>query len=97
MYDSGPTQEELDAIGLCREDVEDTSVIEIWPENLLAFDVFNKMRSQWNVGMSGASSLNYASLPLAFKRCKVSKKQFDEVFDSIQIMESTALNKMHQK
>lgn len=97
MYDSGPTQEELDAIGLRREDVEDTSVTDIWPENLLAFEVFGKMRSQWNVGMSGASSLNYAALPLAFKRCKVGKKQFDDVFDAIQVMESAALSQMHKK
>ena len=96
MYDSGPTQAELDTIGLLREDVEDRSVLEIWPENALPFEVFKAMRSQWNSGMSGPTSLIYSSMPLAFKRCKVSDDDFDEVFDAVQIMEGEALRQMHK-
>jgi hypothetical protein len=40
MYDSGPSDEELKAFCLTREDVEDTSDFEIWPENWIPFLVF---------------------------------------------------------
>ena len=53
MYAPGPSEAELAAIGLKREDVEDTSIAEIWPENYLAFQIFTRCGTQWNSGMGG--------------------------------------------
>lgn len=97
MYERGPSDEELEAIGLCREDVVDTTPIEVWPENWLPLEVFRRMRTQWDCGMNGATGLRYPSIPLILKRVGVPKKQFAEVFDAVQILEYEALRCMAQK
>ena len=97
MYDSGPSDEELAAIGLHREDVEDNSNMEIWPENMLPFQVFNEVSSQWRTGMNGPTALDWN---IAFRMMDLMeikpKKQLD-VIRGIKVMERAALNQMHKK
>jgi hypothetical protein len=62
MYDSGPSDEELKAFCLTREDVEDTSDFEIWPENWMPFLVFSEVSTQWRVGAGGATGLDYVAV-----------------------------------
>ena len=92
MYDAGPSDEELEAIGLHREDVEDTSITEIWPENYTAFQVFNEISSQWRVGMNGPTALDWNVAFEVMKLMKV-KRQLDVIRD-IKVMERAALNQM---
>ncbi len=74
MYDPGPSEEELDAIGLLREDVEDTSDVEVWPENWVPFKVFNKVSTQWRVGAGGATGLDYNVVYSTMDRMKIKKQ-----------------------
>lgn len=97
MFDSGPSDEELAAIGIRREDVEDHSVVEIWPENELPFKVFNEVSSQWRVGVNGPTALDWN---IAFRIMDLmgvkSKKQL-EVIRAIKVMESSALSQMNKR
>ena len=94
MYDPGPSEEELEAIGLLREDVEDTSDVEVWPENWVPFKVFNKVSTQWRVGAGGATGLDYSVVYSTMDRMKI-KKQL-AVLDAIRVMEASALSTMNR-
>ena len=89
MYDSGPSTGELEALGLSREDVEDNSDVEVWPENWTAFCVFNKVSTQWRVGTGGAIGLDYNVVYSTMDRMKI-KNQI-KVLDAVRVMECEAL------
>lgn len=55
------------------------------------------MRTQWFVGMSGPTGLNYASLPELWRRLKVPTQDRDAVFHDLQVLEGAALHAMHSK
>lgn len=97
MYDSGPSEAELAAIGLKREDVEDTSIAEIWPENHLVFQIFARCGTQWNSGMGGPTGLNYPSVMTVCDILGVKQEEQLETLDAIQIMEREALKQMNKK
>ena len=92
MYDSGPSDEELKAFCLTREDVEDTSDFEIWPENWMPFLVFSEVSTQWRVGAGGATGLDYVAVKWVMVLMKIKKKY--EVLRAIRTMESSALKTM---
>ena len=92
MYDSGPSDEELKAFCLTREDVEDTSDFEIWPENWIPFLVFSEVSTQWRVGAGGATGLDYVAVKWVMDLMKIKKKY--EVLRAIRTMESSALKTM---
>ena len=95
MYDPGPSSEELEAIGLLREDIEDTSDVEVWPENWLPFKVFNKVSTQWRVGAGGATGLDYGVVYSTRDRMKIKKQLV--VLDAIRVMEASALSTMNRR
>lgn len=84
-------------IGITREDVEDTSVVEIWPENMLPLQVFQELGTQWNVGMNGPTGLNHAAIPVWMDVMGVRQKQRLEVMRAIGIMEREALKQMSKR
>ena len=92
MYDPGPSDDELKAIGLLREDVTDTTDFQVWPENCTPFQVFSQLSTQWRVGYSGPTRLDYTAVEWVMSLMKVKKKR--EVFRAIRIMESSALSQM---
>ena len=94
MYDSGPSDEELKAFCLTREDVEDTSDFAIWPENWIPFLVFSEVSTQWRVGTGGATGLDYVAVKWVIDLMKIKKKY--EVLRAIRTMESSALKTMNK-
>jgi hypothetical protein len=64
----------------------------IYPDNMEAVSIFSDMSTQWNVGMSGATGLIYASLPVIFNIRRV--KDRSDVFDCLQVMERAILAEM---
>lgn len=51
------------AMGL-QLDTPEPEPLGIWPEHWIALQVFQAMRTQWNVGMSGPIGLRYEALPV---------------------------------
>lgn len=96
MYDTGPSQEELDAIGIRREDVEDTSDFDVWPENWVPYKVFSEVHTQWRAGMGGPTGLDYGPVQWAMDLHQVPKKKHLEVLRAIRTMESSALKQMRK-
>lgn len=91
-----PTAEEIIKSGWLPEDFE-TDPVEVWPENWQAFNLFCRMQSQWNVGMSGASGLQYLVLFAFMARMQLSDEDHDLLLDDIQTLERAALEAMNAK
>ena len=71
--------------------------VEIWPDNMAAFEAFSSMGTQWMSGFSGATGLNYTALESAFRFMGLPRSEWREVFADVRIMEHTALQYMRQK
>jgi hypothetical protein len=71
--------------------------VEIWPDNLPAVNVFIAMQTQWRVGMGGATGLDYGVLPSVMRLTGIPRREHQEVFQSIRILEDAALEQMRKK
>lgn len=71
--------------------------VDIWPDNLLAVNVFLGMSTQWRAGMGGATGLDYGALPAVMRLTQVPPSERAEVFESIRVMEDAALEAMRKK
>ena len=95
MYDSGPSDDELAAIGIRREDVEDTSDVEIWPENDLVFKVFRQASSQWRMGPAGRVALDHNVVFRYFDLQGIKPKKQLALMQDIHVLECAALKQMY--
>ena len=95
MYASGPSDKELEAFGLAREDVMDNSVVEIWEENWVPFLIFKDLVRQWRIGMGGPTGLDYNTLYSTMTLMNVIKPL--DMLDDIRLMESAALTEILRK
>lgn len=55
------------------------------------------MGTQWRIGMSGATGLDYNALPAVMRLSGVPAADRAEVFEGVRTMEDAALTKMHEK
>lgn len=79
--------------GLTEEDIAET--VEVWPEHQAPMAIFQRVGTQWNVGMGGPVGLRYEAVyPLIERDCP---DQFHETLDCIQVMEREALRIMNTK
>ncbi|WP_412479916.1 DUF1799 domain-containing protein [Azonexus sp. IMCC34839] len=92
MYARLPTEKELVGTGLTVADHEEEA--EVWPENWPSFSLFQMMRTQWDVGLSGPIGLKYQVLFELMDRMGLSGNEWWEVFADIKAMESDALSTM---
>jgi hypothetical protein len=71
--------------------------IEVWPDNLPAVNLFIAMGTQWRVGMSGVTGLDYNALPAVMRMTGVKSSDMAEVFNDLRVLEDAALEKMRAK
>lgn len=94
---------EVESLGLTLEDIpypaeiDPEAVIEVWPENVQAYMVFDALSTQWRVGMNGATGLDYNVLPEIWRRTKTPVADRDDVFRCLQVMENAALEMMSEQ
>jgi hypothetical protein len=81
--------------GLTREDV--ATSVEIWPDNVRAFNLFQGLWTQWHTGMGGATGLNYFVAYHRMDRMSLSPADYDQLDADLQVMEAAALQVMHRK
>ena len=96
MYEPAPNAEELAAFGLTAEDVA-ADPVDIWPDNLAAYQIFSFMGTQWRVGKGGATGLDYNVMYRKMDRLGLSPDDYDDLEADLRIMEGAALDCMHQK
>nr|WP_308633623.1 DUF1799 domain-containing protein [Massilia sp. YIM B02443] len=71
--------------------------VEIWPENLQAYELFCAMDTQWRIGMAGPTGLDYAALPMALRMIGAARSDWQQLMADIRVMESAALQAMRSK
>lgn len=64
---------------------------EIWPDNQHIVQVWLAMQTQWRVGFSGATGLDYAVLPVVMRGVQVPLNERMDIFAGVQVMERTTL------
>ncbi|MGI4847556.1 MAG: DUF1799 domain-containing protein [Janthinobacterium lividum] len=68
--------------------------VRVWPDNILAVEVFIEMATQWRTGFSGPVGLDYGVLSMVMDVAGVPKKKRNEVFRDLKAMEVAALGVM---
>ena len=68
--------------------------VKVWPDNVPTLNVFVAMSTQWRVGHSGATGLDYAALPVVEDRVGIKPDDRRAVFDGLRAMEEAALAQM---
>lgn len=63
----------------------------------MAVNAFVAMSTQWRIGMSGATGLDYNALPQVLRLTGVARNRWSDVFEAIRTMEDAALEKMREK
>lgn len=65
----------------------------LWPENVGAFNIWCQLETQWRIGVSGATGLDYTAV-IAYLRnvVGIKKKDLPERFAEIRAMEVATLN-----
>lgn len=96
MYTRPLSEEDMRAGGFEPEDFAEDDV-EVWPENQAAFELFSQMQTQWNVGFSGHTGLQYLVLFALMERMGITVQAQEHLFEDIQVMELAALQAMHAK
>ena len=95
LYEKGPSEAELASFGLVLSDLDDTAV-GVWPDNMPAVNVLIAMGTQWRVGMSGATGLDYNALPAVFRMLAIPRKDWPDTFDCLRVLESEAMKVMEK-
>jgi hypothetical protein len=85
---------ELAAFGLTPEDVA-TEPVQVWPCCVRAVELFAHMRTQWRVGMGGATGLDYGVMYRRMDRMGLDPDEYDALEDDMRVMEAAALGAMH--
>ena len=96
MYEPGLTKKDLAdmaAAGFTLDDYPE-EVVEVWPENMNVYQLFAFMRTQWRIGMAGATGLDYGPLYRKMDRMDLSPQAYEHLEEDIQAMEFAALAAM---
>jgi len=72
-------------------------MVEIWPENLPAYDLFAYMRTQWRGAGMGVIGLDYTPLHHKMDRLSLLPGEYDNLESDIQVMEAAAIGAMHDR
>lgn len=70
--------------------------VEVWPDNVVAVNVFIAMSTQWRTGYRGPTGLDYAVLPAVLRLTGVPADERAGVFDGLRAMEDAALETMRK-
>ncbi|MNY63939.1 hypothetical protein D3C86_2009720 [compost metagenome] len=59
--------------------------------------LFLSLRSQWRIGMGGATGLDYCALFHKMDRLDLGPDQYEELEDQVRILEFAALEEINRK
>lgn len=99
MYEPGLSAKdlaEMEAGGFTLDDYPQEEV-EIWPENLAAYELFGYMQTQWRGAGMGLIGLDYGPLHHKMDRMKLTPEDYDDLEGDIQVMEFAAIGAMNRR
>jgi len=63
----------------------------LWPDNVITWNLFQAVSTQWIVGAAGAVGLNYPGVEMVMRNWRISRNDAQRVFSEIQAMERATL------
>ncbi len=96
MYAAEDDAAELAAFGFLPDDYADET-LEIWPENEESISLFSTLSTQWRVGMSGPTGLDYTAVFARMDRLKFDDEKYERLFQDIRVIEGEALSIFNSK
>lgn len=90
MYARSADKHQAGLFGLTLEEIPEEEVL-VWDINWNTFNLFMALTTQWRVGMGGATGLDYSVIPAVGKMLGFKKKQINDMFPDLQVMENEAL------
>lgn len=69
----------------------------LWPENVPAWNLFCKVRTQWNTDNGEPTGLNYPGVEVVMRKHRIKRSEELDVFNKIQAMEEATLKAWSEK
>lgn len=66
----------------------------LWPENVPTWRVWSDVQTQWRVGMSGMTGLDYAAVLAHLTEIGLTGEERTHVYDGLRVMERATLSAM---
>lgn len=63
----------------------------LWPENVQAVAIFQRMQGQWRMGFGGPVALDYTALPVVAAAMGLRRRVLRAAFEPLRLMEAAAL------
>lgn len=95
MYRRPPTAAEL-AAWECEADDFASDPVDIWPENLPAFNLLAGLGNQWHTDANGPTGIRYSVAYHRMDRMGLTPEQYNELDADLQVMERAALEQMRE-
>ena len=70
-------------------------VVHVWPENWPVLMLFDRLSTQWRVGMNGPTGLDYNVLLRFLDRMRLSDSDYDDMLGDLSVLEQAALAEIH--
>lgn len=71
--------------------------IGVWPDNWDAVNLFVAMLTQWRMGFSGRTGLDYGVVPTVLRLLGIARSSWPDLFQDLRVMEQAALTQMRVK
>jgi hypothetical protein len=71
-------------------------VVEVWPENVPVFELFQGVMTQWRHGFAGPTGLDYGAVLALMEIRQVPHDQRARLMTDLQVMELAALSAIRQ-
>ena len=66
----------------------------MWEENWPSVIFFSRLGTQWRVGVSGPTGLDYTAVLALLRTLRLPRDEHDALFDDVQTLERAALQEM---
>jgi hypothetical protein len=78
--------------------LDEPEPVELWPDNLAAFEVFDALGTQWSVAPNGRLvGLRYEAVAFVMRLCGVAAADRRQVFEDLRVMENAVLTLINSK
>lgn len=89
----------MSAWGLTAEDyaADSPTEVDVWPDNWETVQVFISLNTQWRMGFSGPTGLDYTAIEPVLRLVAIPTERWPELFLAIRIMERAAIDTMAEQ
>lgn len=69
--------------------------VEIWPENVPAWSLFDALQTQWRAGSGGVIGLDYSVLAEELRARAIPPEEHEQLRVDVRVMEDAALQEIY--